>query len=671
MRRPLQLKRNGVQLCSLLLFTALAAQGRLAPRVCGTEPTTTEEALFLHRQSRLHLARRAATAPTRPPVVRTVGDIAIVGESPTVVARRNPFDLDRQTLLFTPQENGYRLNVAAADTAALMSGETLAGLDDDDSREVPLPFPFRYYGVRYQSVFVNSDGNLTFGLGDSASTDRSVSRMLAGPPRISPAFLDLDPSRAAQRVMVFSDSARFSVIWREVPIYSSTGFGQRQSFQVTLYPDGRIEFLYAGMNMLAEEAVVGIAPGRSLAVALRDLTASDSFVFPDALIERFASSESVDVAAATSEFYRAQDDAYDFLFVFNSINIPTGNGAIAYELTVRNQVTGYGFPVREQGPEFGSPQRLQAVMYMGPILQYPADPFAPFPGRPGTNETTISILGHEAGHRFLAYASITEQGRAVMLGRDGAHWAFNFNSEASLVEGNRIQDQGASANPRFRTTAAAEGYGPLDQYFFGFRGVEEVPPTFVVLNSTGPDSSSAPRPGVAFNGTRRDIAIDELVALLGPRLPDAGIAQRRFRFGFVIVGDSEGQVPAPQLARVERLRQEWTDYWSRVTDGRSEAEVTLKRALSWSLAPSATLASGVTQVVTASVARPVAEDLTLVLAWSDSIVSAPENVVIPAGDTSVQFEVRTTGQGLVEGRLVPVDSSYAAAVTRLRVLPAP
>jgi hypothetical protein len=43
-------------------------------------------------------------------------------------------------------------------------------------------------------VYVNSDGNLTFATPDHASTDRSLSRVTAGPPRISPLFDDLDPA---------------------------------------------------------------------------------------------------------------------------------------------------------------------------------------------------------------------------------------------------------------------------------------------------------------------------------------------------------------------------------------------------------------------------------------------------------------------------------------------
>ena len=42
---------------------------------------------------------------------------------------------------------------------------------------------------------MNSDGNLTFTRGDIATEDRSLGRVLAGPPRAALFFADLDPSK--------------------------------------------------------------------------------------------------------------------------------------------------------------------------------------------------------------------------------------------------------------------------------------------------------------------------------------------------------------------------------------------------------------------------------------------------------------------------------------------
>ena len=43
----------------------------------------------------------------------------------------------------------------------------------------------------------------------------------------------------------------------------------------------------------------------------------------------------------------------------------------------------------------------------------------------------------------------------ALLGRDDAHWSFFFNSDASVMEGNDIEDQGGG---QFRTIDAVKRY---------------------------------------------------------------------------------------------------------------------------------------------------------------------------------------------------------------------
>ena len=109
---------------------------------------------------------------------------------------------------------------------------------------------------------------------------------------------------------------------------------------------------------------------------------------------------------------------------------------MAYEVTLRNQRTGYGDPQSDQGAMVGSPSRLQSIMNMGPLSQYPNDPNAIVPARSTSHDTPLTVLGHEAGHLFLAFASVrdpNDPSARPMLGRQSAHWNFAFNSEASFL----------------------------------------------------------------------------------------------------------------------------------------------------------------------------------------------------------------------------------------------
>ena len=145
------------------------------------------------------------------------------------------------------------------DAAAADNANPVQGLEDDDSREIVLPFAFPFFGVQQRTLHLNSDGNVSFETGDVAITDRSLGRMQAGPPRIAPLFRDLDPSRPQGGVRILNEANRVVISWVGVPEYRDAGNGPAQTFQLRLFSDGRIEFAYS--NVSTTEAVTGIAPG--------------------------------------------------------------------------------------------------------------------------------------------------------------------------------------------------------------------------------------------------------------------------------------------------------------------------------------------------------------------------------------------------------------------------
>ena len=433
------------------LCFAPAALPREEQVLCGTRPGRWQEESFLHRQAeRVRKLKRmgAAAAAEAPRADRDAGNIAILEDSGGVVSRRNDFNLARRTLTFQPAAGATRYTFAltggAYDPAAASAGTPVANLGDDDFRSVRLPFAFPYFGATYNEIFVNSDGNLTFTAGDGASLARSLGRFSAGPPRIAPLFEDLDPSVAADGIRVLAEPNRFVVSWAEVPEFQDIGVGPLQTFQVRLYPDGRIEFAWG--SIASSGAVVGITPGE-----LRGKTSLVSFAnepsaeYPATVAERFGGTLELDITTAAQRFYETHEDAYDYLVFFNDQDIRAEASAVAYESTVRNSRGGYGDEQLDVGKEFGSPARLQAVMNMGPLSQYPPSPDARVPARGTVGDTPVTVIAHEAGHLFLAYASVRDAADPLarpMLGFQSAHWFFGFNSDASLLEGNRIQDRG-------------------------------------------------------------------------------------------------------------------------------------------------------------------------------------------------------------------------------------
>lgn len=673
-----------LSIVSLALIASLAPAREAPGSGCGTHSERAIEELYLHRQAerqRGHGRAQTAKALTASAATnRDYGDIAVIDDAGGAVATRNLFNLNHKTLAFIPSAPGaarYRIETAgdSYDNTASESGSKIEALGDDDTSQLDLPFAFPYFGLSYRSLWVNSDGNLTFTKGDANSTDRSLGRFTGGPPRISPLFTDLDPSAAKplNGVHISLESGRVVVSWQSVPLFSPSRSGIEQSFQIRLFPDGRIEFAFATVS-LTDGAVTGISPG-SLdgSLSLISLAAGTPDEFSGPVADRFSAMAAVDVATVAQKFYATHEDAYDYLVVYNAVGVQAGSTALAYEVTVRNNRTGYGGRPVQTGADFGSRRRLQAVLNMGPLFQYPADPNGRVPLRATTGDTVLSILGHETGHLFLAFASVADPADPAarpMLGNQLAHWSFNFNSDASLLEGNRIQDLGESASPRFLTTATVQGYSALDQYLMGFRSPEQVPPTFLVTDSRYP-AASAPQAGATFNGRRRDITVDDLIAATGRRTPDHTVAQRRYRFAFILITQA-GQPPqTAQIAQVEAYRAAFENYYATATSNLATADTALRCAVQLSAAPAVgILVNGVGRA-TLSLDTAANQPQTFQLATTSGFAQVPATLTLPAGASQAFFSISGAAEGADDLVVTPADNSYETATARVAVVAAP
>ncbi|RMH22520.1 MAG: hypothetical protein D6696_02965, partial [Acidobacteria bacterium] len=103
-------------------------------------------------------------------------------------------------------------------------------LGDDDSIELFMPFTFCIAGQPFDSVFVNSNGSLTFGSGDADFTE-STGEMLSGPPRIAGLWDDLSPNNGG--TVFFDETAEtFTVNFVDVPEFFNFG---ANTFSITLH----------------------------------------------------------------------------------------------------------------------------------------------------------------------------------------------------------------------------------------------------------------------------------------------------------------------------------------------------------------------------------------------------------------------------------------------------
>lgn len=541
--------------------------------ICGTSAERELNALA-KGQYYESLSRRFRT---RAPEVRTfaadMADVAVMEDDGSILSEANSFNLQGKAFRFEPLSS-TEYGVVATGTAFDAGGGTSVQLRDDDTRIVDLGFSFTYYGIAYTSVQLNSDGNLTFTRGDTATTERDLNRFVSGPPRIGPYFTDLDPPSGEVKHRVDADGTIF--IWDKVPNLNTANFN---SFSVKLFKNGNIELVYdpstagkPGENP-ALIAVCGISPGSNEG-SINGVHFSKDLPITKlggSIVEVFSTESELSETALTKMFYRSHPDEFDHITVFLAFDHDLGGG-FAFEINVRNEIQGIGLTRADNSQFWGSNGRLRSFLMMGTLTgpsRYPDDPNQIFLG---TN-STVHIMGQESGHRWLAFTPFQDgsaSSRAI-LGRQNAHWSFFFDSDASVMEGNDIEDRGADkGNERFSTVAATNTYSKLDQYVIGLIGKEEVPDMFFVESPSGTlrTPSSSPSVGVTFGGNRKEVTIDSIIAANGQRVPSVFQAPKVFRQAFVLLTRKGQTATADQIAKVQRIRDAWVKYFNEQTGKR-------------------------------------------------------------------------------------------------------
>ena len=132
---------------------------------------------------------------------------------------------------------------------------TVLAAGDDTSTEVALTRPFRFQGTDWTSVFVNSNGNLTFGAG-SGDFSQSVAEFLAGPPRIAPLWDDLNASPGEGLIIVDQNALSTTVHYVSVPQFFDLS---PNYFSVKLLPFGKAVVDYGATAR--GNAIVGVTEG--------------------------------------------------------------------------------------------------------------------------------------------------------------------------------------------------------------------------------------------------------------------------------------------------------------------------------------------------------------------------------------------------------------------------
>src|SRR5438105_2393434 len=93
-------------------------------------------------------------------------NISVLQDDGTLIVPANGFDLSGRSLVFTPQGSGYAVQAVSSTFDQGAGNAQIVRIDDDDSVQFNLPFSFPFFGAAYNTIFLNSDGNVTFNTPD-------------------------------------------------------------------------------------------------------------------------------------------------------------------------------------------------------------------------------------------------------------------------------------------------------------------------------------------------------------------------------------------------------------------------------------------------------------------------------------------------------------------------
>ena len=199
-------------------------------------------------------------------------------------------------------------------------------------------------------------------------------------------------------------------------------------------------------------------------------------------------------------------------------------------------------------------------------------------GRMSDYNYAISQIGHELGHRWAANASALVNGERIPLGP--THWvagvhlpaAFPYGRsyEADIMGGSTWQQNADGTYTQLDRDFynPAKGWSWLALYLMGLAKPEEVPPFFILRNlqRTGQTDANG-RP--IYRGEKTVITINDVIAAMGPRVPDFDHAQKEFNTAVVVLTVA-GKKPTKELIKAANdIGERWIAFWSKTTGGRS------------------------------------------------------------------------------------------------------
>jgi hypothetical protein len=294
------------------------------------------------------------------------------------------------------------------------------------------------------------------------------------------------------------------------------------------------------------------------------------------------------------EIPRAQDvacsvistlgDKFDFIASYSDFRVDNPEGGTPSTGPRGGNVSGIG--TNTNGLENYCSQGQLQWMYVEPVSTSAVQIQEKSPdGRMTDYNYAMSQIGHELGHRWAADARALVNGETITLGP--VHWATGVHLPAAFWYSNPVEADAMGGSTWKENSdgtytqldrdyySPAKGFSWLALYLMGFAKPEEVQPFFILRNlrRTG-QQDAAGHP--IYSGDKTVITIHDVIAAMGPRVPDVDHAQKKFNTAIVVL-TMPGKAPTKELvSSANAIAEHWIAYWSKTTGGRSTMTVSPK-----------------------------------------------------------------------------------------------
>ena len=278
----------------------------------------------------------------------------------------------------------------------------------------------------------------------------------------------------------------------------------------------------------------------------------------------------------------ALGDKFDFIASYSDFRVDNPEGGTPSTGPRGGNVSGIGSSTNSL-EAFCSKGQLQ-FMFAQPVSTSAVQIQERSPdGRMSDYNYAVSQIGHELGHRWAASASARVNGETIPLGP--THWgagvhlpaAFPYGRsfEADLMGGSTWKENADGTFTQLDRDYynPAKGWSWLALYLMGLATPEEVPPFFILRNLQRTGQQDADGKPI-FRGEKTVITINDVIAAMGPRVPDVANSQKKFNTGIVVI-TMNGKQPTPELLKsANDIRDRWLVFWSKTTGGRSSMTAT-------------------------------------------------------------------------------------------------